>query len=149
MEINQEKINYYINRGYINTDDDVKFKYIVEILRLFNVKVNGWMKGGYILNEKEGIMFSKADNINWNDKVDDKYMYECCSSQIGKRIEKVNKYWGEKIIYIFRKENKEGYKFIGCFKQDTEKLEELFDKEIIDERPYKRVGTEINLKKFN
>ena len=36
---------------YIDVDDHAKFKYIVKILRLFNVKVDGWTKGNYILNE--------------------------------------------------------------------------------------------------
>ena len=30
LEIRQEKIDYYINKGYIDVSDHAKFKYIVE-----------------------------------------------------------------------------------------------------------------------
>ena len=76
MNIDEEKVDCYIKRGYIDIDDNAKFKYIVEILRLFNVNVDGWMKGSYILNENEGIMFTKVSNENWIDTVDEQYMYE-------------------------------------------------------------------------
>ena len=148
MEINEEKINYYLKRGYIDVDDHAKFKYIVEILRLFNIKVNGWMKGSYILNENEGIMFTKVKNKNWTDALDDQYMYELCNPQADKKIAKRNDYWGDKTIYIFRKELNDDYEFIGCFKQDEKKIEELFDKRIENQRPYKRVGTRVYLTKF-
>lgn len=149
MEINEEKINYYIKRGYIDIDDHVKFKYIVEILRLFNIKVNDWMRGSYILNENEGIMFTKVKNENWTDTLDDQYMYELCNSQEDKKIDKRNDYWGDKTIYIFRKELNDDYEFIGCFKQDENKIEELFDKGIKNQRPYKKIGSRVNLTKFN
>ena len=37
MEINEEKIKHYIERGYIDTNDHAKYKYIVEILRFINI----------------------------------------------------------------------------------------------------------------
>ena len=149
MEINEEKINYYIKRGYIDIEDHAKFKYIVEILRLFNVNVEGWMKGGYILNENEGIMFTKVKNENWTDTVDDQYMYERCDAQANISIAKRNDYWGDKTIYVFRKECNDDYEFIGCFKQDENKIEELFVKGIKNERPYRRIGQRVDLTKFN
>lgn len=149
MEINEEKINYYINKGYIDVADHAKFKYIVEILRLFNVKVNGWMKGSYILNENEGIMFTKVQNENWVDTLDEEYMYECCDEQATMPIAKRNDYWGDKKIYIFRKEVNDDYEFIGCFRQDEDKIEKLFDKGIINQRPYKKISERIDLTRFN
>lgn len=151
MEIDEEKINYYKKRGYIDIDDNAKFKYIVEILRLFNINVNGWMKGSYILNDNEGIMFTTANTMNWTDKIDDEYMYERCDTYIGNQIAEWNEYWGNKTIYLFRKEKNDayvGYKFMGCFRQDREKIKELFSKGIIDERPYKKIGSRIDLTKF-
>ena len=41
MQIDESKIDYFIKRGYIDIADHTKFKYIVEILRLFNVNVDG------------------------------------------------------------------------------------------------------------
>lgn len=149
MEIDEEKINYYIKRGYIDIEDHAKFKYIVEILRLFNVNVNGWMKGSYILNENEGIMFTKVKNENWTDTVDDQYMYERCDAQANIPIARRNDYWGDKTIYVFRKENNDDYEFIGCFKQDENKIEELFAKGIKNERPYRRIDQRVDLTKFN
>lgn len=148
MEINEEKINKCLKKGKLEVKDHIKFKYIVEILRLFNIKVDGWMKGSYILNDKEGIMFTKSKNYNWKDKFDDNYMYEKCFSEEGKEIENMNWYWGDRIIYIFSKDNDEGYEFMGCFRQDPQKLKELKAKNIIDERPYKMVGDEVILSKF-
>ena len=86
------------------------------------------MKGSYILNENEGIMFTKVKNKNWTDTLDDQYMYELCNPQADKKIAKRNDYWGDKTIYIFRKEVNDDYEFIGCFKQDEKKIEELFNK---------------------
>jgi hypothetical protein len=149
MEIDEEKINYYIKRGYIDVEDHAKFKYIVEILRLFNIKVNGWMRGGYILNDNEGIMFTKVQNENWTDTVDEQYMYERFNVQTDTAIAKRNEYWGDKIIYVFRKEPNDDYEFIGCFQQDENKLDELFDKGIKNERPYKKIGSKVDLSKFN
>lgn len=149
MNIDEEKIDYYIKRGYIDIDDHVKFKYIVEILRLFNINVDGWMKGSYILNEHEGIMFTKVSNENWTDTVDDQYMYERYNTQDNNPIAKKNDFWGDKTIYVFRKENDDGYEFIGCYKQDEDKLEKLFAKNIVKERPYKKIGSRIDLTKFN
>ena len=71
MQIDESKIDYFIKRGYIDIADHTKFKYIVEILRLVNVNVDGWMRGSYILNENEGIMFTKVSNENWTDTIDD------------------------------------------------------------------------------
>lgn len=151
MEINQEKIDYYINRGYIDVSDHAKFKYIVEILRLFNIKVNGWMKGSYILNENEGIMFTKVQNENWTDTLDEEYMYECCDTQANIPVSNWNEYWDKKTIYVFRKEFEDGYEFIGCFQQEEsiKRLNELREQGIINQRPYKKIGTQLNLSKFN
>lgn len=76
-------------------------------------------------------------------------IYERYNTQDNMPIAKRNDYWGNKTIYVFRKENNEGYEFIGCYKQDEEKLEELFTKNIIKERPYKKIGSRIDLTKFN
>ena len=149
MKMNEEKINYYVNKGYIDVADHAKFKYIVEILRLFNVNVKGWMRGSYILNENEGIMFTKVQNENWTDTLDDQYMYEHCNPQADKKIAKRNDYWGDKTIYIFRKEFNDDYAFIGCFKQDEEKIEELFNIGIENQRPYKKVSSRVYLTNFN
>lgn len=149
MKIDEEKVNYYIEKGYIDITDHAKFKYIVEILRLFNVNVKGWMRGSYILNENEGIMFTKVQNENWTDTLDDQYMYECCDTQANIPIAKRNDYWGDKKIYVFRKEYNDDYEFIGCFKQDEEKIEELFNKGIENQRPYKKVGSRVYLTNFN
>ena len=148
MEINQEKIEYYVKKGYIDVSEHAKFKYIIEILRMFNINVNGWMRGGYILNENEGIMFTKTQSENWTDTIDEEYMYECCNPIKDRTIAKRNDYWGDKIIYVFRKEANDDYEFIGCFKQDENKIEELFSKGIKDQRPYKRIGTRVDLSKF-
>lgn len=151
MEINQEKIDYYINRGYIDVSDHAKFKYIVEILRLFNVNVKGWMKGSYILNEKEGIMFTKVQNENWTDTLDEEYMYERCDAQANMPIAEWNEYWDNKIIYVFRKEIGDDYEFIGCFQQEEDKkrIYELFNEGVYTKRPYKKIGTQVKLSKFN
>ena len=152
MEIDEEKIDYYIKRGYIDVNDHAKFKYIVEVLRLFNVNVDGWMKGSYILNENEGIMFTRVQNEDWTDTVDDEYMYERYNTsniQNNIPIQKRNDFWGDKTIYVFRKESDDGYEFIGCFKQDIDKIEELFAKNIINERPYKKINSRVDLTKFN
>lgn len=149
MEIDEEKIDYYIKIGYIDINDHAKFKYIAEILRLFNVNVKGWMRGSYILNENEGIMFTKVQNENWTDTLDDQYMYECCDTQANIPIAKRNDYWGNKTIYIFRKEVDDDYEFIGCFKQDEKKIEELFAKGIKNQRPYKKIASRVDLSKFN
>ena len=149
MKMNEEKINYYVNKGYIDVADHAKFKYIVEILRLFNVNVKGWMRGSYILNENEGIMFTKVQNENWTDTLDEQYMYEHCNPQGDKKIAKRNDYWGDKTIYIFRKEVNDDYEFIACFKQDEKKIEELFNKGIENQRPYKKVGSRVYLTTFN
>lgn len=149
MEIDEGKIEYYIKRGYIDANDHAKFKYIIEILRLFNVNVNGWMKGSYILNENEGIMFTKVENEDWIDTVDDQYMYERYNTQDNTPISKRNEFWGDKTIYVFRKESDDGYEFIGCYRQDEDKIEELFAKKIINERPYKKVDTRVYLTRFN
>ena len=147
-EINNDKIKYYIDRGYIDVEDDVKFKYIVEILRLFKINVKAWMRGGYILNDNEAIMFTKAQNLDWNDTFDNEYMYELCVSQKDKTIATRNDYWGDRTIYIFRKEINDDYKFMGCFKQDEDKIKKLFSKGIKNQRPYKKIGTKIKLNKF-
>ena len=139
MDIDEKKISYYIKRGYIDVKEHAKFKYIVEILRLFNIKVNGWMKGSYILNENEGIMFTKVQNENWTDLLDEEYMYELCNPQENKTIAKRNDYWGDRIIYIFRKEFNDDYEFVGCFMQDENKIEELFAKGVKNKRPYKKL----------
>ena len=107
------------------------------------------MKGSYILNENEGIMFTKVQNKNWTDTLDDKYMYELCNPQEDKKIAKRNDYWGDKTIYIFRKEHNNDYEFIGCFQQDEKKIDELFAKGINNKRPYKKIGSRLNLTKFN
>ena len=149
MEIDEEKIKYYIERGYLDSDDHAKFKYIVEILRLFNIKVDGWMKGSYILNENEGIMFTKVKNENWTDTIDEQYMYELCNPQENKQIARRNDFWGDKTIYIFRKELNDDYEFIGCFKQDENKIDELFGKGVINQRPYKKIDSRVDLTRFN
>lgn len=151
MQIDEEKIKYYIERGYIDVDDHAKFKYIVEILRLFNVKVEGWMKGGYILNDNEGIMFTKVQNENWTDTLGEQYMYECCEAQADKTIATWNDYWGTKTIYVFRKEIGDDYEFVGCFKQEEDKkrLNELFAQGIRNQRPYAKIDSRVNLTKFN
>lgn len=151
MEIDEEKINYYIKKGYLDIDDHAKFKYIVEILRLFNIKVNGWRKGDYILNENEGIMFTNVQNENWTDTVDDQYMYECYNSQKNIQIGNWNEYWDNKTIYVFRKEIRDDYEFIGCFRQeaDNKRLKELFEKGIKNQRPYKKISSRVDLSKFN
>lgn len=148
MDIDEKKINMCLQKGKLEVKDHIKFKYIVEILRLFNIHVDGWMKGSYILNEKEGIMFTRNDNAYWKDKFDDEYMYEKCIAQEEKNIEDVNWYWGERKIYIFRKEDDAGYEFMGCFVQDTEKLKQLRVQGICDERPYKKIGEEVILSRF-
>ena len=149
MNIDDEKINYYRQRGYIDIDDHAKFKYVVEIIRLFNIYVRGWMKGFYPINENEGIMFINNKSKRWTDTRDDEYIYERCDIFENRRIAKRNEYWGDKTIYVFRKENNDGYEFIGCFKQDEEKIEELFAKNIIDQRAYRKVGSRIALTKYN
>ena len=149
MEINEEKIKQYIERGYIDTNDHAKFKYIVEILRLFNIKVDGWMRGSYILNKNEGIMFTKIKNENWTDTIDEQYMYELCSAQEDKPIARRNDYWGDKTIYVFRKELNDDYEFIGCFKQDVNKIDELFRQGVNNQRPYKKISSRVDLTKFN
>ena len=137
-----------LEKGKLEVKDHIKFKYIVEILRLFNIHVDGWMKGSYILNEKEGIMFTRNDNAYWKDKFDDEYMYEKCIAQEEKNIEDVNWYWGERKIYIFRKENDAEYEFMGCFVQDPKKLKQLRAQGICNERPYKKIGEEVILTKL-
>ena len=94
-------------------------------------------------------MFTKVSNENWTDTVDDQYMYERYNTQDNKPIAKRNDFWGNKTIYVFRKENADGYEFIGCYKQDEDKLEELFEKNIVKERTYKKIGSRIDLTKFN
>lgn len=149
MKIDREKIKYYIEKGYIDAEEHVKFKYIVEILRLFKINVNGWMKGSYIINDNEGIMFINVQNKDWTDTIDEEYMYELCNKQKDIVIEKRNDYWSNKIIYVFYKAKNDDYEFIGCFKQDQEKIEELFNKGIRNQRAYKKIGSRLNLKNFN
>lgn len=128
LEIDNEKIKSILKKGTLTTDDEVGFKYIVEILKLFNINVKMWMKGSYILNNNEGIMFTKEQSLDWSDEVSDNYFYEIYKNT-NERIERYNEYWGKRIIYIFRK-NKDEYKFIGVYQQDLEKIDELFLKGI-------------------
>ena len=76
LEIDNEKIKSILKKGTLTTDDEVGFKYIVEILKLFNINVKMWMKGSYILNNNEGIMFTKEQSLDWSDEVSDNYFYE-------------------------------------------------------------------------
>lgn len=39
LEIDNEKIKSILKKGTLTTDDEVGFKYIVEILKLFNINV--------------------------------------------------------------------------------------------------------------
>lgn len=138
LEIDNEKIKSILKKGTLTTDDEVGFKYIVEILKLFNINVKMWMKGSYILNNNEGIMFTKEQSLDWSDEVSDNYFYEIYKNT-NERIERYNEYWGKRIIYIFRK-NKDEYKFIGVYQQDLEKIDELFLKGINNKRPYKKIS---------
>ena len=138
LEIDNEKIKSILKKGTLTTDDEVGFKYIVEILKLFNINVKMWMKGSYILNNNEGIMFTKEQSLDWSDEVSDNYFYEIYKNT-NERIERYNEYWGKRIIYIFRK-NKDEYKFIGVYQQDLEKIYEQFLKGINNKRPYKKIS---------
>ena len=138
LEIDNEKIKSILKKGTLTTDDEVGFKYIVEILKLFNINVKMWMKGSYILNNNEGIMFTKDQSLDWSDEVSDNYFYEIYKNT-NERIERYNEYWGKRIIYIVRK-NKDEYKFIGVYQQDLEKIDELFLKGINNKRPYKKIS---------
>ena len=142
FNIDQNKINKILEKGYLSIDDDYSFKYIVEILRLFGINAKMWMKGSYILNDNEGIMFSRNSSKEWSDEIDDNYFYEIYKSC--EHIDKVNEYWGTKTIYIFRKE-KDTYKFIGVYQQDFKKIDELFAKGIYNKRPYKRIRNNLKL----
>ncbi len=143
LEIDNEKIKSILKKGTLTTDDEVGFKYIVEILKLFNINVKIWMKGSYILNNNEGIMFTKEQSLDWSDEVSDNYFYEIYKNT-NERIERYNEYWGKRIIYIFRK-NKDEYKFIGVYQQDLEKIDELFLKGINNKRPYKKISNVLRL----
>ncbi len=143
LEIDNEKIKSILKKGTLTTDDEVGFKYIVEILKLFNINVKMWMKGSYILNNNEGIMFTKEQSLDWSDEVSDNYFYEIYKNT-NERIERYNEYWGKRIIYIFRK-NKDEYKFIGVYQQDLEKIDELFLKGINNKRPYKKISNVLRL----
>ena len=143
LEIDNEKIKSILKNGTLTTDDEVGFKYIVEILKLFNINVKMWMKGSYILNNNEGIMFTKEQSLDWSDEVSDNYFYEIYKNT-NERIERYNEYWGKRIIYIFRK-NKDEYKFIGVYQQDLEKIDELFLKGINNKRPYKKISNVLRL----
>lgn len=143
LEIDNEKIKSILKKGTLTTDDEVGFKYIVEILKLFNINVKMWMKGSYILNNNEGIMFTKEQSLDWSDEVSDNYFYEIYKNT-NERIERYNEYWGKRIIYIFRK-NKDKYKFIGVYQQDLEKIDELFLKGINNKRPYKKISNVLRL----
>lgn len=143
LEIDNEKIKSILKKGTLTTDDEVGFKYIVEILKLFNLNVKMWMKGSYILNNNEGIMFTKEQSLDWSDEVSDNYFYEIYKNT-NERIERYNEYWGKRIIYIFRK-NKDEYKFIGVYQQDLEKIDELFLKGINNKRPYKKISNVLRL----
>ncbi len=144
LDIDTKKINEIRKRGKLTVEDDIGFNYIVEILRLFNVNVKMWMKGSYVLNDKEGIMFTKADANFWADENRGDYFYEVVKDSKGP-IARVNEFWGNKQIYIFRKEDKE-YKFIGVFRQNPNKLDELFDIGIVNKRPYEKIGEEVKLR---
>ena len=143
LEIDNEKIKSILKKGTLTTDDEVGFKYIVEILKLFNLNAKMWMKGSYILNNNEGIMFTKEQSLDWSDEVSDNYFYEIYKNT-NERIERYNEYWGKRIIYIFRK-NKDEYKFIGVYQQDLEKIDELFLKGINNKRPYKKISNVLRL----
>lgn len=143
LEIDNEKIKSILKKGTLTTDDEVGFKYIVEILKLFNINVKMWMKGSYILNNNEGIMFTKEQSLDWSDEVSDNYFYEIYKNT-NERIERYNEYWGKRILYIFRK-NKDEYKFIGVYQQDLEKIDELFLKGINNKRPYKKISNVLRL----
>ena len=143
LEIDNEKIKSILKKGTLTTDDEVGFKYIVEILKLFNINVKMWMKGSYIFNNNEGIMFTKEQSLDWSDEVSDNYFYEIYKNT-NERIERYNEYWGKRIIYIFRK-NKDEYKFIGVYQQDLEKIDELFLKGINNKRPYKKISNVLRL----
>ena len=102
LKIDDEKINKIKQKGYLSVEDDIRFNNIPEILRLFDINVKGWMKGHYILNENEGIMFTNESAKNWNDEHDDEYFYEICNGDKNAKIDKENKFWGNKSIYIFK-----------------------------------------------
>ena len=144
LQIDENKIEKIISKGTLSSKDDIEFKYIVEILKLFNINVKMWMKGSYILNNNEGIMFTKASATDWADEIDDNYFYEIYKTS-NTHIEKENKYWGNKKIYIFRK-NKNNYKFLGVFQQDMKRLDELFANKIYNKRPYKKIDDILKLK---
>ena len=143
LNIDMNKINSILEKGTISIDDNYTFKYIIEILRLFGIRKKMWMKGSYILNNNEGIMFTKASSKDWSDEVDDNYFYEINNSD--EHIERINEYWGTKIIYIFRKNNDE-YRFIGIYQQDFDKIDELFSKGIYNKRAYKKISETLKLK---
>ena len=147
LKIDDEKINKIKQKGYLSVEDDIRFNNIPEILRLFDINVKGWMKGYYILNENEGIMFTNESAKNWNDEHDDKYFYEIYNDDNDNKttkIDRINTFWGKKSIYIFRK-FKDGYKFLGVYKQDPKKIDLLFFRHIYNKRPYKKMSDKLKL----
>ena len=144
LPIDIDKINKIKDKGTLSIDDDVTFKYIPEILRLFNINVKMWMKGSYILNDNEGIMFTKSNHKLWKDEKEENYFYEIYGND-NTKIDRVNNYWDKKVIYIFRKED-DLYRFIGVYQQDLTKIDELFSKGINNKRPYKKISNQLILK---
>ena len=142
--IDEEKINKIKQKGYLSVEEDICFNNIPEILRLFDINVKGWMKGYYILNDDEDIMFTNENAKNWSDEQDDKYFYEICNVDNNEKIDKFNEFWGNKSIYIFRK-FKDGYKFLGVYKQDLKKINLLFFRHIYNKRPYKKIDDKLVL----
>ncbi|MBP6880624.1 hypothetical protein KBC31_03285 [Candidatus Saccharibacteria bacterium] len=116
-----------INQGYISIDDDIRFKYHVEVLRLFGKNFKAHMQATYKLDENWRVWFPKlyrnGDFINELLNADKTFeMNQLPTSSIASQKYFPRDEPGERIIFAHFKNriaNEKYYKFVGVFTELT------------------------------
>lgn len=158
-DINEKRLSYYINKGYIEFKDDVKFRTIFEITNLFNKNYKGYQRGDFKTGFDNEIVWCptlylengderKYKNNNWINRIseDHSYIYERKKENNDEAVEYALENENQFIRFVFpRYKDPSGelmYKYRGKFVLDKE----LTKKEQC--KVWKKIGDKIDLTKY-